>query len=339
MTRGLDRLVGLGFRAILMAIGRLSPGAAREGCARIAALYGAFGGPRVGDARVNLEIAFPNWTPAERERVLLESFANLGRSFAEVALMRAGASTELFDVVSIEGLENLERAQRESGRAGALVVTAHLGSWEFCAAALSHHGLPISVVQHGFENPDIDSIVTDWRERAGLETLLLGGAAFGVFRALAAGRYVALLLDQNASLAEGLYAPFFARPACTRSGPAQLAMVRGVPVVPVFFHRIGTTGTHIAKIGEPLLIEAEGQDPDKALVTNVERMNAVIEAAIRESPSQWIWTHRRFKTQPADAPPLYPARRGVLRAIRRVLRASRRGPPPSDPETRQSETQ
>jgi len=49
-------------------------------------------------------------------------------------------------------------------------------------------------------------------------------AGLGIFRALARGRYVALLLDQNANEDEGLYAPFFGVQACTRSGPARLAM-------------------------------------------------------------------------------------------------------------------
>ncbi|MCP5041383.1 MAG: lysophospholipid acyltransferase family protein [bacterium] len=319
----MDRLTTAGSRALLFAIGCLPLAVARKLCAQIAALYALLGGPRVADARVNLEIAFPDWAPAERERVLVESFANLGRSFAEVASMHVRQDRARFDLVSIEGRENLECVARDSGSVGALVVTAHLGSWEFCAAALSHHGLPVSVVQHGFTNPGIDALVTGWRERAGLETLSMGAAALGVFRALARGRYVALLMDQNASEEEGIYAPFFSREACTRSGPAQLAMTRDVPVFPVFFHRVGTTGAHIAKIGKPLPIEPEGDDPHKALATNVERMNAAVEAAIRESPTQWIWTHRRFKTRPAGTPSPYAERKGAPRRVWRALRASR----------------
>ncbi len=151
----------------------------------------------------------------------------------------------------------------------------------------------------------------------------MGRAALGVFRALARGRYIALLLDQNANEDEGVYVPFFGTEACTRSGPALVAMTRDVPVVPVFFFREGKSGNHTARIGPPIELEPEGQNPEKALAINVERMNAAIEGAIREVPEQWIWTHRRFKTQPRGAESIYPPRRGVLRRLRHVLRGTR----------------
>lgn len=323
MRELLDRGLGCALRALLVGIGSLPPGFARELCAAMASLYAHLAGPRVADARINLQLAFPERSREARERVLVESFANLGRSFAEVCLMHGSGSTALFDRVSIEGRENLELAQRQSGRRGALVVTAHFGSWEFCAAALCHHGFPVSVVQHGFRNPQVEKIITGWRERVGLETLTMGSAALGLFRALARGRYVALLMDQNASPEEGVFAPFFSRPASTRSGPALVAMNRATPVIPVFFFRVGKSGAHLARIGPPLALEAAGDDPQKALVRNVERINAAVEAAIREAPEQWIWSHRRFKTQPPGVEPIYPSRRSPFRRLRHFLRRSK----------------
>ncbi|MCP4040099.1 MAG: hypothetical protein GY733_24350 [bacterium] len=317
MREFLDRAVGATFYALLVGVGSLPAAVARESCAALASLYARIGGPRVEDARVNLQLAFPSRPHDWRERILVESFANLGRSFAEVCLMHGGKRDALFELVSIEGRENLALAERDSGQPGALVVTAHFGSWEFCAAALAHHGLAVSVVQHGFANPQIGKIVTAWREGAGLETLTMGGAALGVFRALARGRYVALLMDQNANEDEGVFAPFFSQPAMTRSGPALLAMTRETAMVPVFFFRVGKSGEHTARIGPPLVIEGAGGESRDSLVKNVASINAVIEAAIREAPEQWIWSHRRFKTQPAWVESIYPRRRSLLRRLRR----------------------
>ncbi|MDP6980635.1 MAG: lysophospholipid acyltransferase family protein [Myxococcota bacterium] len=323
MERIVDRMMAAMLRGTLEVVGRLPADFARVFCATLARGYAVLGGPRVDDARTNLALAFPEVSQSARQKILIASFANLGRSFAELARMVAASDRAGFERVRIEGREHLEALERARGKGGALVVTAHFGSWEFCAAALAHHGLPVSVVQHPRRNVEVDRVVNGWREANGLETLSIGRAALGVFRALGRGRYVALLLDQNASEEEGIYAPFFGTPACTRSGPAQLAMTRDAPVVPVFFFREGTSGNHTARIGAPIEVEPEGEAPDKALAVNVERMNAAIEAAIRQAPEQWIWTHRRFKTRPRGAASIYPPRRGLLRRFRHALRGAR----------------
>lgn len=330
MAKTFDRAMAAGFDCVLGLLGRLPAGFTRELCASLARLYAVAGAPRVADARVNLRLAFPELPARERERILKASFANLGRSFAELARMVARPDHAGFEDVEIEGLEHLASLEREHGHEGALVLTAHFGSWEFCAAALARHGLPVSVVQHAFANPAVDEIVSGWREAQGLETLPMGRAAgLGIFRALARGRYVALLLDQNANEDEGLYAPFFGVQACTRSGPARLAMARGTPVVPVFFFRVGRSGRHKARILPALELEPEGPAPEQALAINVARMNAAIESAIREAPDQWIWLHRRFKTRPAGAARVYAPRRRARSLLRRALRGSRLATPAS----------
>jgi KDO2-lipid IV(A) lauroyltransferase len=319
MVESLDRVAAALLRGVLISVGWLPPNVAVGLGAGIGWLYAKLGGPRVADARINLAIAFPDRNAERREAVLFESFANLGRSFAEVCLMHGDTNGALFDRVAIEGREHL--AEGREGSSGALILTAHLGSWEFCAAALAHEGLPVSAVQHGFANPGIGQIVTGWREAAGMETLTMGGAALGMFRALKRGRFVALLMDQNAKRDEGVFAPFFGQPACTRSGPVLLSMSRGTPLIPVFFERVGTGIDHIARIAAPLELEPEGSDPDGALKRNIERVNAAIEEAIRRTPEQWIWSHRRWKTRPPESPaPLYPERRSVLRRLRHRVR-------------------
>jgi len=319
MRDSFERISARLLHGIMIAVGTLPFDVALGLGAAAGNLYARLGGPRVSDARINLAIAFPAWSPEERESVLRESFANLGRNIAEVCEMHCDKAGKLFDLVDIEGREHLAEDRRPG--AGALILTAHFGSWEFCAAALAHKGLPVSAVQHGFENQAIEQLVTDWREAAGMETLTLGGAALGIFRALERGRFIALLMDQNAKPEEGVFAPFFGEPACTRSGPVLLAMSRGTRFLPVFFHRVGRSGRHVAKIAPPLDLEDEGDDPEGALVRNVGRVNAAVEAAIREAPEQWIWSHRRWKSRPPQSPrPIYPPRRSMLRSLRHRLR-------------------
>jgi KDO2-lipid IV(A) lauroyltransferase len=283
--------------------------------ARLGSLYAHLRGPRTRDAAINIGLAFPEWSDAERRRLLIESFENLGRCLAEVFLMQGRHRQRLLEGVSVEGLEHFEAARQQSESGAMIVLTAHFGSWELCGAAMADRGFPVSAVHHEIGNPHLEKMVRGWRTSGGVEEIGMGKASMGVFRALSRGRAVTLLLDQNAHRDEGVFAPFFGRPALTRSGPANIAMNRGVAVLPVFLFREGGSDRHVARMYPPLDLEPAGSDPDAALERNVARMNEAIEEAVRSAPDHWLWPHRRFKTRPEGEAPIYPRR--ARRARRR----------------------
>lgn len=295
---------------------------------RAVALGGALGrsmarahGPRTQVALRNLEIAFPDWSEAQRHRTMVDSFANIGRGIAEVSLLSGRHRESLLDGVRFEGIENLEAAHKSTPSRGVLLLTAHFGTWEVAGAAMARAGIPLSVVHHGFDNPYLGRMVTGWRHANGMQTLELGSAGLGAVRALRRGRVVVMLFDQNASRKEGRFVPFFGLAACTRAGPALLAMRFGIPVVPAFFFRDGEGPRHVARFRPALEIEPPGDEPEGALDRNLERMNLAIESAVREAPDQWTWIHKRWKTRPeGDARAPYPRRHRLRRASRRWSR-------------------
>lgn len=291
------------------AVGHLPPEAALAVGAAAGRRYVRLGGPRTDDAARNLSLAFPDWTPAARARVLEASFANLGRHVAELCLLHGPHRDRLLAGVEVEGQEHYDAARRRAGAGGFLVLTAHFGSWELCAAAMGSRGYPVSVVHHELKNPWLDAMMSRWRRAASVDEIRLGRASLGVFRALSRGRVVAMLLDQNAHPDEGVFAPFFGEPALTRSGPANLAMSRGVPVLPVFIFRVADTARHVVRMQAPLDLRRDDGNPESSLGRNVARMNAVIEAAVREAPDHWLWPHRRFKARPPGSEPVYATRR------------------------------
>ena len=288
-----------GLVAALLALLRLVPERAAVAIgAAFGTGYARLRGPRTGDALVNLRIAFPAWSDEKRRQVMVRSFANLGRGLAEFA--RAGLLTpeQLRERVTVEGLEHLESARKASESGGVVILTAHFGSWEILAAAMVARDIPAALVHRPRDNPLLDDLLGRLRGASGAELLPRGNAARAALAGLKKGRVLAMPYDQNCRRSEGVFVPFFGRLACTRDGPPRIAMRTGAPVLPVFLFRQPDGIRHVARIGPPIEIVPEGDDREAALRENALRMTRPIEDAIREAPDQWIWTHRRWRTQP-----------------------------------------
>ena len=296
-----------GERAAALAAGALvaaAQGLPRERALRMAGSLGRrwarLGGPRSAAAREHLRLAFPDWSEREREAVRERAFANLARSFVELATLGRLSREELRALADVEGLEHFEAARRAAPDAGVICLTAHLGSWELLVAVMTAHGIPIAVIQRPRDNPLLDELLGRLRGHNGAEMLPRGNAARAALRGLRDGKVVAMTLDQNASRREGVFVPFFGRPACTRDGPARIALRTGAPVFPVFIERIGESARHRVRVYPSLALAPAGGDERAAVLENTARMTATVEAAIRRAPDQWIWTHRRWRTQPKE---------------------------------------
>lgn len=265
--------------------------------------------PRTDTVLRNLRIAFPDWSEAQRRAMAERSFANLARGFAELCTLGRLDAAELRELVDIEGFEHVEAALEVSKTGGLICLTGHIGSWELLVAAMAAHGLPITVVHRGRDHPVLDDFVVGLREQGGAELLHRGSAARGALRALKEGKILAMPMDQNAPRSEGVFVPFFSRLACTRDGPARIAMHSGAPALPTFIERIGESTRHRVRILPALELDPAGEDKEAAVLANVARMNAALEDGIRHAPDQWTWTHRRWRTQPLGEPRPYPSRR------------------------------
>ena len=98
---------------------------------------------------------------------------------------------------------------------------------------------------------------------------------------------IALMIDQRVS--EGVITNFFKKPALTTTLPAQLALKYKLSIVPVFIERKSNDKFVIEFQNE---IKSEDFD-DKIKLT--EKLNEVLEKMVMRNPTQWIWTHNRWK--------------------------------------------
>jgi KDO2-lipid IV(A) lauroyltransferase len=85
---------------------------------------------------------------------------------------------------------------------------------------------------------------------------------------------------------------------------ARVALKTGAPVVPGFLLWEEATRQYVLHFGESLNLVASG-DPEADALATTALFTRVIEDYVRQYPDQWLWVHRRWKTQPQGAAPIY----------------------------------
>lgn len=244
----------------------------------------------------NLEMAYPEKTPAERKIIVDEVFRSIARLLYAFARFPRMNRENISQWIRYEGLEHYQEAKK-AGR-GVLFATAHLGNWELSAFA---HGLmtePMHVVIRPLDNPGIDRLVEERRQLSGNQLIVKWDGARAILRALHQNDAVGILIDQNTSLQEGVFVNFFGAAACANTAFAKIAARTGAVVIPGFALWLEAEQRYVLRFYPPLEIT---DDPAE----DTRRLHAVLEGVIRESPGQWLWIHRRWKTRPLGESPLY----------------------------------
>jgi Kdo2-lipid IVA lauroyltransferase/acyltransferase len=231
--------------------------------------------------------------PEQLESIARQSYRHLGRSLAELSRVLAASPDKIMQSITIEGLDHFLDAHKKGG--GVIYLTAHLGNWELMALVQAIQGYPIHVVARPIENPYLDDLLFRLRIRWGNQVIRKSGALREVLRLLKAGETVGFLLDQNVALHQGVFVNFFGKPACTHKTVALLAAKTGAAVLPAFTFREGSRHRIVV---EPAIPLDRTEDVERDIVSNTQKFTAVIENYVRRHPEQWLWVHRRWKTQP-----------------------------------------
>jgi KDO2-lipid IV(A) lauroyltransferase len=159
---------------------------------------------------------------------------------------------------------------------------------------------PVSVIARPLDNPALDRRLVGFRTSTGNTVVYKQKALAQVMKTLREGGIVAILIDQNVQEKDGVFVPFFGRPACTTTVAAALALKTGAAIVPVRCP-LETDGRYRMVYGPTVRWRGTGRR-DEDVVGLTAHLTSIIEGWVREAPEQWLWIHRRWKTQPS-APP------------------------------------
>lgn len=238
----------------------------------------------------NLEHAFPGRSAQEREALTRSMFAHFGSLVFELIKFGTYSREEMLAASDVEGAERVRQAYARGK--GVLFFTGHFGYWEIFALGHPLRTEPVSVLARPLDNPYLHRMLEDLRTSTGNSVIYRQGAVRHMLRDLAAGRGVAVLIDQHLHSADALYVGFFRRPAATTSALAALALRTGAPVIPVFCLP-QPDGRYRFIYEHP--VEPPRADSTDAVREFTQRCSDVLEMYVRRYPGLWLWMHRRWR--------------------------------------------
>lgn len=237
----------------------------------------------------HLAMAFPDMPESRRQEIARACFRHAGKNLSELLHFFKRDRPAILSCLEVEGWENVQAA-RATGHP-LLFLTAHCGNWELIATVVHNGGIFPAAVARPLDDPALQKIVVDLRSHFGTITIARGtrGAARQLLETLRRGGALAMLIDQDTKV-DGVWVPFFGRPAFTPVGAAEIALRQKARVIPSFIER-RADGDHLVRFLPALDLPDDPRDAT-ALMT------AKVEEQIRRNPEQWVWWHKRWRRQP-----------------------------------------
>ena len=248
-------------------------------------------GPMSGSHKVvcrNLRLAFPDWTPAQRDALALAQWDNLGRSFMELPWMDAlRPSRGRVEVVNAQRLEEIRASEKP-----VVFISGHFANWEVMPCAIVNAGITCQMTYRAANNPYVDRLIREARARYGVQLFAPKGSdgSRELLAALKRGESVALMNDQKFN--GGIAMPFMGQAAHTAVAPTRLALRFDTVLQPMTVERLPRARFRVI-VHPPIHLESSGHRTAD-LEAGVAQINAFVEAAIRARPAEWFWVHRRW---------------------------------------------
>ena len=241
-------------------------------------------------AEVNIKLCFPELSESERAQLVKKTFISNGIGLVEIAMAWFGKKERFDGKITVTGLSNLEAAKAE-GR-GVLLLGAHFTTLEMGGLLFSTVG-EIDATYRPNDNPFFDAIMYNGRKR-NVSGVFDRKSIRQAMKSLKAGKVLWYAPDQDFGPKNSVYAPFFGIEAATITATSRYASFNNSPVLFYSHYRNEDNSGYHIDFGPIVENYPTGDDIKDATI-----INQVIEEAIRKHPDQYLWLHKRFKTQKA----------------------------------------
>ena len=239
--------------------------------------------------QINLQLCFPEKTQIELEKMVKEVFKDIGKGLIETGI--AWWKSDRFIDKLINKKSNFE--QLDSNNEGCLILLKHSTHAELDIRIISRL-LRVGGMYKTQTNKVMNYLMIKARNKYLIGTVTNRQTRRGL-KWLRNGLKFLYAADQDYGTKGSEFVPFFGIQAATITLPSDL-FKKGTRVY--FFNVMRVNSSY------EITLDEFSQQTDKDGFLN--EMNNFYQKAILETPTQYFWMHRRFKTRPEGEEGFYP---------------------------------
>ena len=235
----------------------------------------------------NIQKAFPNINKNDLDKIVTNMWGNYGRILAEYIFLkeyRKSIPGKNFEVIGQEILDDIKKSKKP-----VIFISGHFNNFELMAMYIEKSGIDLAAVYRPLNNKFLNRIIERIRKKYICKNQIKKGFA-GTRQLLSyfkKGHSIALMIDQRVS--QGIKSNFFKHEAYTTTIPAQFVKKFKCKIVPIYIERTGNSNFKLT-INNPIEYSKNYSIEDITL-----NLNHHLEKMILKNPTQWIWSHNRWK--------------------------------------------
>jgi len=235
----------------------------------------------------NIGNALPLIQEKEIRIIINKMWENYGRILSEYIFIKNFRRSKLKKFLEIEGKEILEEIK--NSKKPVVFISGHFNNFELMAMQIEKSGINLAAIYRPLNNIFLNKIMENIRIKYICKNQIKKGRSGTreLIESIKNNHSIALMIDQRVS--ESIKVDFFGKKASTTTIPAQIFKKFGCRIVPIYIQR--ENGFYFKmKVNKPIIFDEKNTIEEITL-----KLNSWLEKSILNNPSQWIWTHDRWK--------------------------------------------